>query len=92
MYNLSCADVYCAANYTIAQIMFARFCRIPGPDNTVAMLSVLRILIRLAGTRDTSDIIGVICEVNKHRHVESASVRSDAAATKPVVRFARNAA
>jgi len=44
----------------------------PGCDKTVAgHFSVLRILIRLAGTGEASNVIGVLCEVNKQRFSQS---------------------
>lgn len=44
----------------------------PGRDKTVAgFFSVLRVLIRLAGTGKVNNIIGVLCEVNKQRFIQS---------------------
>lgn len=40
----------------------------PGCDKRVAgLFPVLRILIRLAGTGEANNVIGVLCEVNKQR-------------------------
>jgi hypothetical protein len=44
----------------------------PGRDKIVAgLFSVLRILIRLAGTGEANNVTGVLCEVNEQRSIQS---------------------
>jgi hypothetical protein len=44
----------------------------PRRNKTVAgLFSVPRILIRLAGTGEANNVIGVLCEVNKQRFIQS---------------------